>query len=229
MSVNSNQTLKTLSDVLLFMSSFAGGSVPDATDQEYVDWVRWVGMKQEEYALRAFWRRCLTRVSITLDGETTLLPDRFHKHNGIYVLEVDGVDWAEHNNSDGQEILVEMDGDPLSANFGKWQVRFSEEVDNVSAVLWYFANPPRPTLSADIVLLPGDMIGYAALGEYFRTTGAEGSQDKAESDAENRFQEYLSLEMIPPKYELLSFKDPGHVNRTAQYRSYYRRTGRNRQ
>ena len=229
MPVNANQTLKTLSDVLLFMSSFAGGAVPDSTDQEYIDWVRWIGMKQEEYALRAFWRRCLTRATITLNGETTVLPDRFHKHNGIYILEVDGVDWAEPINSDGQSIFVEMDGDPLSANFGKWQVRFLNAPVNVSATLWYFANPPRPTVSTDILIMPGDMVGYAALAEYFRTTGAEGSQDKAEEDAENRFSEYLSLEMIPPKYELLSFKNPDRVDRTSMYRGFYSRTGRNRQ
>lgn len=206
MALDVQSSVRTLGDVLNFMAPFAGGSIPDENDQEYIDWVRWIQNKQEEYARRSMWRRCLTREVITIGGFTTVLPDRFHKPNGLYMLIVDEVDWNENPNTAEMGIFVEMNNDPDDEDFGKWQMRFSEEVDaGTSAIIWYFANPPKPTATTDVLLLPGDMIGYAALGEYFRTTGAEGSQDKAEEDAENRFGEYNSLEVIPAKNELLTF------------------------
>lgn len=196
------------------MAPFAGGSIPTIGSDEYNNWLLWVQQAQEEYARRGFWRRCLTRVEMTLDGETTLLPVRFHKSNGLYMVIVDGVDWMDPDNTDDQGIFVEMDNALLqdddvtpNANFGRWQMRFRDEITTaVTAVVWYFSNPPKPEDAADLFLLPGDMIGYKALGEYYRTSGAEGSQDKAEEDAENRFQEYLSLETIPSKNELLVFQ-----------------------
>jgi hypothetical protein len=101
-------------------------------------------------------------------------------------------------------------------------MRFLNKADNDEAILWYFANPPKPTAESDILILPGDMIGYSALAEYFRTTGAEGSQDKAEEDAENRFIEYLSIEVIPDKSELLrNSESDTRVDRLATARSYY--------
>lgn len=212
------------------MAPFAGGSIPDENSADYSDWRRWIQQKQNEYAMRAFWRRCLTREEITIGGDTTVLPDRFHKPNGLYVLSVDDVDWNQTPNADEMSIFIEMNNDTASEDFGNWQMRFSEEVTaGTEAIMWYFANPPLPTASTDILLLPGDMIGYAALGEYFRQSNQEGSQDKAESDAEARFQEYLMLEVLPDKSELLVFDgNPQRINRLATARSYYTsRSGRN--
>lgn len=221
LSIPSNIT--TLGEVLNAMAPFAGGSIPDEQDQEYTDWKNWVVNKQEEYARRAFWRRCLTREVIQVSGETTVLPDRFNRPNAIFMLIVDGVDWNEVNNSDEQAVFIEMINDPEDDDFGKWQMRFLNEVTTqVEAILWYYANPPKPVATTDKLILPGDMIAYAALGEYFRTTGAEGSQDKAEEDAENRFTEYLSIEVIPNKSELLSFTaNTPRVNYLERARGYY--------
>ena len=231
MSVSTNQVVKTLLDVLTFMKPFAGGTVPDETSEEYLEWVSWVQIRQEEYAKRGFWRRLLSRKSIVLDGETIALPDNFHKHNGLYVLDVNGVDWAESENQDNMTVFVEMETDSTEAAFGDWQLRLSQSVSNVDAILWYFANPPKPDSPTDIVLLPGDLLGYGALIDYYRQANQEGSMDKAEEDAENRFITYLSLEMIPPKYELLSFSTHGasRVDRLERAKSYYGRANRNTQ
>ena len=230
MATDTQSTIRTLGEIMSFMAPFAGGSIPGSGEPEYLDWVRWIQQKQEEYARRAFWRRCLTKQEMTLDGETTLLPDRFHKPNGLFMVVVDGVDWMDADNSDEQVIFVEMnnnllldDGITTNTNFGKWQMRFKDAPSSVSATIWYYANPPKPTASSDIVLLPGDMIGYAALGEYYRTSGAEGSQDKAEQDAESRFQEYLSIETIPGKNELMRFERSNtKTNRLEEAKNYYR-------
>lgn len=230
MSLEVSTNTRTLADVLNFMAPFAGGSVPDEDDQEYLDWVRWIQNKQEEYARRAFWRRCLTRETISIaPGFTKILPDRFNRPNALFMLIVTdangkSVDWNEHDNSDDQTIFVEMNNDYDDANFGKWQMRFNNEVlETTSAILWYFANPPKPTESSDVVLLPGDMIGYAALAEYYRQANQEGSQDKAEEDAENRFTEYLSIETLPNKSELMvNSENGGPVNRLAIARNRYR-------
>lgn len=198
--------IRTLGEVMQAMAPFAGGSAPDNTDQEYQDWKNWIINKQEEYARRAFWRRCLTREVIQINGETVVLPDRFNRPNALYVLEVDGIDWNDTPNTDEQTIFVEMINDIEDEDFGKWQMRFGTPLtEQKTAILWYFSNPPKPEATTDVLLLPGDMIAYAALAEYFRTTGAEGSQDKAEEDAENRFSEYLSIEVIPAKSELIRF------------------------
>lgn len=211
MSVSKQSSIQTLEEVLAMMAPFAGGSVPDDDSIEYADWIRWVGQKQEEYARRAFWRRCLTREEITLDaGFTTVLPDRFHKPNGLYMLIVENdegvqVDWNEPDNIDKQYVFIEMINDPEDENFGKWQMRFDVELtEDKEAIIWYFANPPKPTELTDKLLLPGDMVGYSALQEYFRTTGSEGSEDKAEEMAENRFAEYMSLEVLPDKKDLMT-------------------------
>lgn len=226
-------SVRTLTQVFSFMAAFAGGSVPSSNTSEYNDWLRWVQQAQEEYARRAFWRRCLTREEIDLTlGYTTLLPVRFHKPNGIYMLIVDEVDWLDPDNEDEQYVFVEMDNDPESDNYGRWQMRFKDEIEEAtSAILWYFANPPTPVESADILLLPGDMIAYRALAEHFRAANQEGSQDKAEEDAENRFQEYLSLETIPSKNELLRFNSGiTRVDQLIKAKNYYRtRTGRSYQ
>jgi hypothetical protein len=222
-----NQLIKTLGDCLYFMATFAGGSIPSDTDDEYGQWVRWIGVKQEEYATRGFWRRLLTPKDITLTADITVLPDNFHKPNGVYVLEVGDEDWAEA--SPTPKIFVNMDTDSDSANYGKWVMHMLEETDETEAKLWYFANPKQPTTTSDLLLLPGDMIAYGALSEYFRQANQEGSQDDARLEAENRLQEYLSLEIIPPRYELLSHT-PKRVDRLDIARGYYKsRPDRNTQ
>ena len=226
-------SIQTLDQVLAFMAPFAGGSVPSEEDQEYTDWISWIQNKQEEYARRAFWRRCLTREVITLtEGFTTVLPDRFNKPNALYMLIVDEIDWNEVGNSDKQNIFIEMINDNYSADFGSWQMRFELTVPaDTEAIMWYFSNPPKPTSGSDKLLLPGDMIGFAALAEYARQANQEGSQDKFEEDAENRFQEYLSLEVIPDKSDLLTHSQEQVVRKDylQTAKSFYTtRVGRNR-
>lgn len=228
-----NTTISTLGDVMDFMAPFAGGTVPSESDDEYAQWISWIQNKQEEYARRAFWRRCLTRetIELTLDDETVVLPDRFYKPNGLFMLIVTDdsdstktVDWNEAGNSDGQTIFVEMINDPDSSDFGLWQMRFDDAVEYTNtAVIWYFSQPPVPNALTDKILLPGDMIGFAALAEYYRQANQEGSQDKAEQDAENRFQEYLALEVIPDKSELLtnSENQVTRVDRLLKAKAYY--------
>jgi len=228
-----NTTISTLGDVMDFIAPFAGGTVPAETDDEYAVWISWIQNKQEEYARRAFWRRCLTRetIELTLDDETVVLPDRFYKPNGLFMLIVTDdfdstktVDWNEAGNSDGQTIFVEMINDPDSSDFGLWQMRFDDAVEYTNtAVIWYFSQPPVPNALTDKILLPGDMIGFAALAEYYRQANQEGSQDKAEQDAENRFQEYLALEVIPDKSELLtnSENQVTRVDRLLKAKAYY--------
>jgi hypothetical protein len=222
MAVETNQVLRTLGNVFTYVAAFAGGSVPLETDEEYAQWLLWVQNKQEEYAVRGFWRRLLTREEIVIEGDTTVLPKRFHKPNGLYILDVNGKDYADPDNP---KLTVEMINDPNDTNYGKWQMRFVETQDTQNAILWYFANPPKPTEPNDYILLPGDLISYAVLGEYYRTTGAEGSQDKSEQDAENRFQEYMSLEVIPARHELLKFNRP-RVDRIANLKRMYYRNNR---
>ena len=220
-------TIQTLGDVLDFMAPFAGGTVPAEADTEFGEWVSWVQNKQEEYARRAFWRRTLTRevITLTADATTHVLPDRFFKPNGLYMCIVDEVDWNEAGNSDGQTIFVEMVNDPASGDYGKWQMRFDNAIETTDAtvILWYFSQPAVPNAVGDKLLLPGDMIGFAALAEYYRQANQEGSQDKAESDAENRFAEYLSLEVIPAKNELLtnSENQTTRVDRLLRAKAYY--------
>ena len=223
LSISSN--IRTLGEALSAMAPFAGGSIPDTDDQEYIDWKNWIINKQEEYARRAFWRRCLTReeLEIGANEEVTVLPDRFNRPNALFMVIVNKVDWMENPNVDEQNIFVEMNNDPTDTDFGKWQMRYlTPPVKAVTAIIWYYANPPKPVLTTDILLLPGDMLAYAALGEYFRTTGAEGSQDKAEEDAENRFNEYIGIEVLPSKNEILthSRKTP-RVDYLIKAKNYY--------
>ena len=144
------------------------------------------------------------------------------------MLVVDGVDWQETPNNDGQYVMIEMINDPEDENFGSWQMRFSVEVEaGTEAVIWYFSNPPKPVDSDDILLLPGDMVAYGVLQEYYRTTGAEGSEDKAEEMAEGRFLEYLGLETLPDKSDLLThMESPTHVDRLVLARNQYRNRNR---
>lgn len=225
---NAQTTIQTLGDVLDFMAPHAGGSVPDEDSTEYLEWVMWIKNKYEEYARRGFWRRTLTREVITLTegDETHVLPDRFFKPNGLYMCIVNEVDWNEPINSDDQTIFIEMINDPEDANFGKWQMRFKNAVEETDAtvVIWYFSMPPIPGALTDKLILPGDMIGFAALGEYFRQANQPGSQDDAKADAENRFAEYMALEVIPAKNELLtnSEQQTNKVDRLVAARNQYR-------
>lgn len=230
MATTTNQIIRTLSDVMSFMSAYAGGSIPNETDEEYSQWRRWIQVKQEEYAIRGFWRRLLTKTTLTIDGELTTLPDDFHKPNGLYVLEVNGVDWADPDNKDEQKLFVGMCNDSTDDDYNKWQVHFLNiQPDSEEAILWYFQAPPKPVATTDPILLPGDMIAYGALSEYFRQTGAEGSQDDARIEAENRFIEYMALEILPPPYELLTHTKKPTINRIAVAREYYSsRPNRNR-
>jgi len=222
--LQTNQYLKTLGDILNAMSSFAGGTVPSQGEEEYNQWVGWVKQKQDEYAVRGFWRRLLTREETTINGETTVLPDRFHKPNGLYVLDVDGVNYADEEKP---LVSVEMINDPEDEDFSKWQMRFREPLASPKqAILWYFAAPPIPTEPTDKLLLPGDMIMYSALGEYFRSIGMDGSQDEAKMEAENRFIEYISLEVIPPIYELLTTTKEPIMSRNQYLKQFYYRPNR---
>ena len=227
LSISSN--IRTLGEALTAMAPFAGGQIPNILDQEYTNWKNWIINKQEEYARRAFWRRCLTReeLEIGANEEVTVLPDRFNRPNALFMVIVNKVDWMENPNVDEQNIFVEMNNDPADTDFGKWQMRYlTPPTEAVDAIIWYYANPPKPVLTTDILLLPGDMLAYAALGEYFRGTGAEGSQDKAEEDAENRFNEYLGIEVLPSKNEILTHsRQTPRVDYLKKAKNYY--TSRN--
>lgn len=199
------QAINTLGEVLSFMAPYAGGSVPASTSTDYANWVRWVRLGINDAANRGFWRRLLTKTTLAItDGDDTVdLPNNFHKVNGIYVLEVDGVDWAQPANEAGQSLLVTMD--PTD---GVWQVRFSEEPTvSATGTLWYFYLPPLPSAEDDPLYLDGEMIGFYALKEYFRQKRQFGSLDDARIEYENRREELLSLEMLPSRQELLSWGD----------------------
>lgn len=229
-SLEISTNIRTLGDCFNAMAPFAGGTVPTGSD--LTNWTNWIVDKQEEYARRGFWRRCLTRYEDTVLGDTYVLPDRFNRPNALFMFIVDGVDWNENANSDEQSLLVEMINDIEDEDFGKWQVRLLNEVtEQKDLILWYYSNPPKPVSTTDILLLPGDMLAYAGLGQYFRQQNQSGSQDDAEQAAENRFQEYLSLEAIPDKSQLLQFSEGEvHIDRLKKARGYYaNRTGRNYQ
>lgn len=220
-----SQVLSTVADVMNFMSPYAGGSVPSEGSTQYNSWLRWIQVKQEEYARRGFWRRLLTKDTSSLLADATydLLPERFHKPNGLYVYEVGGVDWAEEDNDDDQVIFTEMITDSTDENYTRWKVNFGTAVESAAtATFWYFANVPKPTLSTDKLVLPGDMVGFGALSEYFRSIGSDGSQDDARIEAENRYKSYLALEVIPARYELLRFSTaPRKTNFLERAKGYY--------
>jgi hypothetical protein len=230
----SSQVIRTLGDVMRFvMAPSAGGTVPGEQEEEYAQWRSGMQQKQEEYAVRAFWRRLLTQEEITISGDTTLLPKRFHKPNGLYLLTVEDSngDVVDYTDPDDPLVTVEMINDPDAVDgdnnptIGRWQMRFKETQPTLTAKMWYFAAPPVPEAETDIVLLPGDMVGFAALGEYFRTAGEDGSQDKSEQDAENRFQEYITLEAIPAKSELIRVSQK-RTNRVGYLKQFYYRRNR---
>jgi hypothetical protein len=212
-----------------FMAPYAGGSIPASTDVDYGNWRRWIQLGQQDAANRGFWRRLLlpTTVTITKDEDSIDLPDNFHKVNGIYLLEVDGVDWNEPNNEDEQRLYVYMDPDTAT-----WKCKFlgftpTETVTD--ATLWYFYNPPVPVEETDPIYLDGEMVGFYALKEYFRKARQPGSQDDARIEYENRLQELLSLEVLPSKQELARWSSyHQHLGQSASERQYYTGRGRTR-
>lgn len=222
----SAQFISTLGEVLSFVAPSAGGAVPGETTSEYADWVRFVQVKYEEASRRGFWRRLLTKTTLELtEGDTeVLLPIRFQRANSLYICYVDGVDLGDPDRiPDDQDIFAEMVNDPDDDDFGRWKLTFTEAVSTTqSAPFYYFATPPKPTVSTDKLLLPGDMIAYGAMSEIFRTTNLEGSQDDARNEFERRLNGYLSMEMIPERNKILSFSsNPQGQNRTLKARNRY--------
>ena len=203
------QFISTVSEVMTYMSKFAGGSVPSASSEDWQNWLSYIQIKYEEASMRGFWRRLLTKTNLSLTkGDTEVyLPVNFQRANSLYVLVVDEVDLADPDRTpDNQEIYIEMENDKDSSNFGRWKVSFKEAIENTqSSLMWYWATPPKPTASDDKILLPGDMIAYGALAEYFRAANLEGSQDDARQEYENRLSTYLAMEQVPGRHELLKF------------------------
>lgn len=221
-----NAVLSTVDEVFDFIKPNVGGAVPDSDTDEYQDWLHWIQVRQEEFARRGFWRRLLkkTTLALTTADETALLPADFHKPNGIYVMAVGDVDWASEGNTDEQMLFPELDLDFNSLTYGRWIVRFRDAISSdATATMWYFANPPMPTTGSDKIILPGDMLGYAVMSDYFRADGSEGSQDDARVEANNRFNEYLTLEMLPAPGELLQWSTYSGTRRnlTVQARSRF--------
>jgi hypothetical protein len=151
------------------------------------------------------------------------LPDDFYKRNGIYVLSVNEVDWNEANNTDNQKLFVNINED------GEWQLTFQgfTPTQDATGTLWYFRHPGIPTNLDDVLVLDGKMCAYYALTEYFRQAGELGSLDDARDEYNNRFEENLSLEMLPSPQELLSWKPYGKYANTPNERVFYSR-GRSR-
>jgi len=206
---NTTQFIGTVGEVMTYMANFAGGTVPNVDSDEYAQWLSYIQTKYEEASKRGFWRRLLTKDELTLTvGDTEVyLPVRFQRSNSLYVLVHGEVDLADPDRvPDDQEIYVEMENDPTHENFGRWKVSFKEAIETTEdCLLWYFATPPKPSASADKILLPGDMLAYGALSEYYRTANLPGSQDDARVEYENRFNGYLAMEQVPGRHELLKF------------------------
>ena len=228
----------TIGDIMNLIAPHAGGTVPSSGDEEYTQWFNAILMKYEEASRRGFWRRLLTKddtLSVAVGDTDLILPDRFQRANSLYVFAItnaDGetVDLADPDRvPDDQSIFVEQINDPTDEDFGKWRVSFATPIETASDVtLWYFATPPKPTLSTDVVLLPGDMLAFGAMIEIFRSKNLPGSQDDARQEYENRLSTYLAIETIPPRNEILQFKtNPRRIDRLVKARTQYSgRTGR---
>lgn len=226
MATNVRQILQTLGEVLQWLAPYTGGSVPASTTTDYADLVRWIQLGQQDAANRKFWRRLLIPedVTITKDIDYINLPARFFKINGLYSLLADNVDWADNNNEDQQIIYVYMNPDD-----GTWRAKFTgfTPTETVTAKLWYFYNPPKPTQESDPLYLDGEMIGFYALKEYHRKQGELGSLDDARIEYENRIEELAALEAIPSRQELLQWSDQyKHLGQPRNERAYYSGGGR---
>ena len=200
------QIILNLGNGLTAMAPYAGGSIPGNNTSDYADWIRFLGLAQEDAAERGFWRRLLIPTPLTIplwtsetDQVVVELPDNFHKINGIYALFVDDEDWSEPDNESEIRLYVFMD--PADA---KWKVRiFGYRSETAkTATLWYFYNPPVPTTETDPFYLNGQMILFGALKEYARKARQPGSLDDYRLEYENRFNELLGLEVLPSKQEL---------------------------
>ncbi len=219
------QNIDTLGAGLAEIAKYAGGSVPQTTDSQYEEWVGWLTSGQEDAAERGFWGRLLTPVDFTVTGGNTkdTLPEDFHKRNGIFVLDVNGIDWNEANNPDGQKLFVNKNSD------AEWEVHyrgFTPE-ETVTAKLWYFRHPGILTEESDPFILDGKMCTYYGLAEYFRQAGELGSLDDARAEYNNRFEEGLGNEMLPSPQELLAWKPYyAHANQSTNERGYYNRNRR---
>jgi len=223
----------TLDSILALIAPHAGGTIPDENSEEYAQWVQAIQMKYEEASRRGFWRRLLKKgeLELTADDEEVYLPVDFQRPNGLYILYVDEVDIADADReADDQSIFVEMDNNIFLADgttdntmFGRWRITFDTAIETTQdAPIWYFATPPKPTDGTDKLLLPGDMLAFGALTEIFRSTNLEGSQDDARIEYENRLNNYLALEMIPGRHELLTFAtNPRRLDRSVKARARY--------
>lgn len=231
MSTEVIQVLGTLGEVMSFMAPNHGGTVPNEDSEEYTQWRTAIQLKQEEASRRGFWRRLLTKDTLFLreGDETVTLPIRFQRANALYIFaytDSDGnqVDWADPDREpDGQSIITQMINDPEDSEYGYWQVIFNTPIEtDMEITLWYFASPPKPVESTDQVLLPGDMIAFGAMSEVFRISNLSGSQDDARNEYENRLSNYLTLEMIPARNEILKFvTNPRRIDRTRLARAQY--------
>ena len=214
--------LGTLGDILTWMAPYAGGSIPQSNDPAYANWIRWIGLGQEDAANRTFWRRFLIPkvITITADVDILSLPDDFNKINGVYVLNVNGVNWAAPNNEDGQRLWVYMD--PATATWKLKFIGFTPTETVTDAVLWYFYNPPTPQAEDDPMYLNGEMCGYYALKEHFRKNSQMGSMDDARIEYENRFEGLTDLEVIPSPQELISMTSYSrYLNQSPSEKQFY--------
>lgn len=231
------QFFGTVDDIMDIIAPNAGGTIPDATSEEYTNWLIAIKMKYEEASRRGFWRRLLKKddgQSLRAGDTSILMPDDFQRANSLHIFAVNGVDLADPDRiSDGQSVFAQMITDPEDADFGKWQLNFGQaiESDTSDVMLWYFATPPMPSAGTDKILLAGDMVAFGAMSEIFRNKNLQGSQDDARTEYENRLQNYLAMETIPPRNEILRFEtNPSHIDRTRRARlQYTRRDGRSRQ
>lgn len=227
MATNKSQAIETLGECLQAMAVYAGGSVPASTEPEYDEWVGWIQRGQDDSAKRGFWGRLLVPVDLTITANSNIavLPDNFHKRNGIYVLNVDGDDWASASNEANQRLTVYK-----RFSDGQWVVRFSETpTQSYTGELWYFYNPPVPTAEADPLYLDGEMCMFYALKEFYRKSQQPGSLDDARLEYENRFEEGLANEILPTSQELVQWKSyHAHLGQSGDERVRYWRGRHNR-
>ena len=209
------QLLLTLDDVLEALAPYAGGEVPDESDEEYGWWVTWVQRGQADMAKRAFWRSLLTpRETITVKSGLNkyYLPDDFYRHNGIFELIYNDVDISKKGNSLGMQIGVFQERviNESEQSVVKWYILFDQTfTEDTEMQLSYYAYPPIPTTGTDQLSLDGEAIMFYALTEYYRQTGEAGSQDDANQSYENRFNELISLENLPQNQETQSWTMTG--------------------
>lgn len=223
------QVLSTVNEIMSFIAPNAGGSVPEVDSEEYAQWLLAIQVKYEEASKRGWWRRLLQKddtLSVSAGDEFVVLPEQFQRANALYIFALggaEGEDLADPDriiNTDSQTIFLQQILDPEDEDYGLWQANFKFPIEeDQDIILWYFATPPVPTSGEDRVVLPGDMVAFGAMSEIFRSTNLEGSQDDARIEYENRITNYLSIEMIPPRNELIVFStNPGRINRTAAAR-----------